>query len=102
MNPTTSLDFSRKLFEIIGEQKTDSKVINIYSDKIDDSFPAYTFGELLRVIPLIAYEKSLALGAMNIKETATMLIEVSAKKYSRAPTPEQGMREVEAYLKTMI
>lgn len=86
-NPTTSLDFSRKLFEIIGKQKT----YQFYSD-----CPAYTFGELLRVIPLI-YEKA------NIKNYyLSEVIGWCAEKYVTATTPEQGMREVEAYLETMI
>lgn len=113
MNPTTSLDFSRKLFEIIGDEnkektenywfsftengketwcvntETECEIMNW---DFDEWFPTYTFGELLRVIPLIAEKKGWGLN--KILEVA---LDIS-RDYSIAETPDEGRRAVEAFL----
>lgn len=95
MNPTTSLDFSRKLFEIIGEQETEHYANEELFDR-SLGIPAYTFGELLKVIPLIAEKKGWKEGVDLHTAAAISFAFIS-------PTiPEQGMKDVEDYLMTML
>ena len=114
MNPTTSLEFSRKIYEIIGEQETEYRWLvggklsgETYSELMKSkerryctadsafcAFTAYTFGELLRVMPLIGKEESF--------DVKTSLVETCAFLYAKAPTPEQGMKDVEAYLEQYL
>lgn len=117
-NPTTSLEFSRKVFEIIGGQKTYFGWVHSFgrmqltrltkryrlaeSYHIDTKISAYTFSELIRVIPLIAEKKGWK--EHGIYERAMEVVENIALKYvfPYPNTPEQGMKDVEAYLMKML
>jgi len=117
-NPTTSLEFSRKVFEIIWEQETlythervthketgEWSEWNVLMAPFEDAtcehfgikhevYPAYTFGELIRVIPIIAEKKGWKWTNQWAKDCAIL--------YMGAPTPEQGMKNVEAHLMPML
>jgi hypothetical protein len=116
MNPTTSLEFSRKVFEIIGDQEMQyahvipkdkhfgvfDGILDVSSWEDDDRegweevIPAYTFGELLRVIPLIA-EKN------RLSDPHRYDVMMNASRcYMFASTPEQGMKDVETYLEQYL
>jgi hypothetical protein len=94
-NPTTSLEFSRKVYEIIGEQETENRGMSDIKEYCKSTYiPYYTFGELLRVLRNIAMVK-------GWEEIAIRMLNM-ANVYQRAPTPEEGMKAVEAYLEQYL
>jgi hypothetical protein len=109
-NPTTSLDVSRKIFEIIGKTKVyfywrspvphhgihEWEVGDCENSHAEENIPAYTFGELLRVLPLIA-EKN------RLSDPHRYDVMMNASRcYMFASTPEQGMKDVETYLEQYL
>jgi len=116
MNPVLSISLSRRLKELVGEVETQfSHCISLPGnfqpmepmdvDGFDDEWlenfseviPAPSFSELIRLLPAIG--EKLGWSSHEIQDKHLSILAV---QYMVAPTPQEGMEKVEAYLEKLL
>lgn len=108
------LETSKLISELVGEYETEKKAplmacdcgepdLCKYADEIGDTVPLPNFGEVIRILPKIGEKKGIRnYGGpkhINLLHHHGWWL---TKLYMNATTPEQGMKEVGTYLRTLL
>jgi len=114
MTPVLSLETSRRLYELLGEVETEQYWIKPSSAQtyflaskqnmgtrdqstLEGVYPAPSFGELIRLLPALG--EKLGWSSHEIQDKHLSIVAV---QYMVAPTPQEGMEKVEAYLEKLL